>query len=265
MAERVRTLEVLRHPESDQRDDVVAVEEPLAIRLEGQPLVVTMRTPGHDRELAAGLLYTEGLIDGPDELRALAHVRDPSNPRDNTVDVRLASGLRADRAALASAQRSMFASSACGICGKATIEQVLRRAPRLDAPRRAPPELLLDLPGRMREAQAAFAATGGLHAAALFTFDGALEVLREDIGRHNAVDKVLGWRLLQDRAPVDDRVLLLSGRAGFELVQKALFARVPVVAAVGAASSLAVALAREGGVQLVGFLRGGRFNQYHPA
>ena len=265
MRERVRTFHVLRHPESDHASDAVAIEEPLEIRVEGQPLVVTMRTPGHDRELAAGLLYTEGVIDGPDDLAALAHVRDPADPQENTVDARLASGLGLRRASLASAQRSMFASSACGICGKASIEQVLRRAPALSAPRRAPPELLVGLPEKMRAFQAAFDATGGLHAAALFTFGGELEVLREDIGRHNAVDKVLGWRLLQDRAPVDDRVLVLSGRAGFELVQKALFARVPSVAAVGAASSLAVELAREGGVQLVGFLRGGRFNEYAPA
>lgn len=259
-----RPVDVRRHPGggADRVRDMVAVEEPLELRVEGRSLVVTMRTPGNDEELAAGLLYTEGVIDGPDDLRAMAKIRDPSDPRDNTLDVRLAAGVRADAEAFTSARRSLYASSACGVCGKATIEQVLRRVPSLAAPRRAEPALLCGLPAAMRPLQDAFQATGGIHAAALFSFDGQLEVLREDIGRHNAVDKVLGWRLLEDRAPVDDRVLVVSGRAGFELVQKAAVAGVPVLAAVGAASSLAVSLAAEVGMQLVGFLRADRFNEY---
>lgn len=243
-------------------DDEVAVEEPLELRIDGESLLVTMRTPGHDVELAAGLLYTEGLIDGADDLVAVAHIDDPADARGNTIDTRLAGGVRRGQTNLLSSQRAMFASSACGICGGATLDQVLRRVGPLQTPRRASPTLLLSLPARMREAQASFAKTGGLHAAALFDFDGGLEVLREDIGRHNAVDKVLGWRLLRDEVPVDDRVLLVSGRAGFELVQKALVARVPVMAAIGAPSSLAVELARAGGMQLIGFLRDGRLNDY---
>lgn len=256
------TVRVWRHPEEKLDDDELAVEEPLELRVEGRSLAVVMRTPGHDRELAAGFLWTEGLIDGPDDLAALAYVRAPREPRDNTLDARLASGLRLEDSRFNAAKREMFASSSCGVCGKATIANVLRAIPPLTAPLRAPSELLLSLPAKMREAQATFSRTGGLHAAALFSPEGELEVLREDIGRHNAVDKVLGWRLLQDRAPVDDRVLMVSGRAGFEVVQKALFARVPVLAAVGAPSSLAVRLAEEAGMQLVGFLRDGRFNQY---
>lgn len=255
-------VRIWRHPDEASDDDELAVEEPLEIRVEGRPLAVVMRTPGHDEELAAGFMWTEGLIDGPDDLAALAYVRDPREPRDNTLDARLASGVRLEDSRFNAAKREMFASSSCGVCGKATIANVLRAIPPLRAPMRAPAALLLSLPERMRAAQAAFSRTGGLHAAALFGADGALEVLREDIGRHNAVDKVLGWRLLQDRAPVDDRVLLVSGRAGFEVVQKALFARVPVLAAVGAPSSLAVRLAEEAGMQLIGFLRDGRFNQY---
>ncbi len=256
-----RSVPVRRHPGGPDRD-LVVVEEPLELRVEGRPLVVTMRTPGHDRELAAGLLYTEGVIDGPDDLAAVAKIRDPAIPRDNTVDVRLASGVRAEAERFTSARRALYASSACGVCGKATIEEVMRRVPALDSPRRAPAALLRRLPAAMRLRQDAFLATGGIHAAALFDFGGTLEVLREDIGRHNAVDKVLGWRLLADRVPVDDRILVISGRAGFEIVQKAAAAGVPVLAAVGAPSSLAVSLARELGMQLAGFLRAERLNEY---
>lgn len=258
-------VRVRRHPAGTVHDDVVATEEPLEIRVEGRPLAVTMRTPGHDRELVAGFLYSEGLIDGADDLTAVAHIRNPSDPRDNTVDVRLAAGVSADEGRFASAQRAFFASSSCGVCGKATIDNILVGAPPLESPRRAPPELLVGLPARMRAVQDTFDRTGGLHAAALFDFQGELEVLREDIGRHNAVDKVLGHRLLADRVPVDDRILLVSGRVGFEILQKALVARVPVVAAVGAPSSLSADLARRSGVQLFGFLRDGTMNEYVSA
>jgi FdhD protein len=254
----------LAWPETDWDTDRVATEEPLEIRVEGRPLVVAMRTPGHDIELAAGFLYTEGLIDGADDIAAIAKIQDPLDPQDNTLNIRLASGVDLSEGRFASAQRNFYASSSCGLCGKATIASVLLGAPPLNDPRRADHRLLLGLPQAMRKAQETFERTGGLHAAALFAFDGTLEVLREDIGRHNAVDKVLGWRLRRDQVPVDDRILLVSGRAGFELVQKALVARVPVLAAVGAPSSLAVQLAVEGGMQLVGFLRDGRFNVYSP-
>jgi len=251
-------------PQADWSTDRVVTEEPLEIRVEGRPLAVTMRTPGHDPELVAGFLYTEGVVDGADDLAALRKVQDPLDPQDNTLDVRLASGVDLEDGRFASARREFYASSSCGLCGKATIANILRGAPPLRDPRRATAELLLSLPEALAAAQVGFAATGGAHAAALFSFDGALEVLREDVGRHNAVDKVLGWRFLRDEVPVADRVLMVSGRAGFELVQKALVARVPVMAAVGAPSSLAVQLAREGGLQLVGFLRDGRFNVYGP-
>lgn len=242
--------------------DPVVQEEPLELRVEGRTLMLTMRTPGHDEELAAGLLYTEGLIDGADDLAAMARVREPLDPQDNTLDVRLAAGVRLDPERFASAQRALYASSACGLCGRSTLRNLLRAHPPLRAPLRFAPELLLELPARMRAVQEAFERTGALHAAALFGPDGALEVLREDVGRHNAVDKVLGWRLLRDEVPVDDRVLLLSGRLGFEILQKALVARIPVVAAVGAPSSLAIALAAEAGIQLAGFVRDGRLNLY---
>jgi FdhD protein len=221
-----------------------------------------MRTPGHDKELAAGFLYTEGCVDGADDFQAIAHVKDPRTQGDNIVDVRLAAGTRVDPERLASAQRSFYASSSCGLCGKTTIDRVLKNAPTVKPMPLLDQEFLRSLPQRMREAQEVFASTGGLHAAALFRMNGDLEVLREDIGRHNAVDKVLGWRLLQDTVPVSDSILLVSGRAGFELVQKAIMAGVSAMAAVGAPSSLAVDLAERSGMQLVGFLKSSGFNRY---
>jgi len=254
--------DVCREPSGVQEDDWIVVEEPLEIRVEGRPMAVTMRTPGHDRELAAGFLYTEGCVDGVDDFQAIASVKDPRTQGDNIVDVRLASGTRLDPERFASAQRSLYATSSCGICGKASIDRVLQNTSPVRAIPKVSADLLRGLPEKMRAAQAAFSSTGGIHAAALFTLEGELEVLREDVGRHNAVDKVLGWRFLADQVPVDDRVLLVSGRAGFELVQKAIMAGVPAMAAVGAPSSLAVDLARSSGMQLIGFLKKDRFNRY---
>ncbi len=241
-------------------DDRLAAEEPLEIRVEGEPMAVVMRTPGHDLELVAGFLVTEGVIDGPDDLVAMAHIDDPSDPQGNTVDVVLAGGVPAGRRDRA--RRELFASSSCGVCGKASIERVFLSVPPLTQRLQPDPSVLLSLPKVLRGVQALFDQTGGLHAAALFTPEGELEVMREDVGRHNAVDKVVGWRLRQDRLPVDDRILLVSGRTGFEIVQKAVVARIPALAAVGAPSSLAVGLAREAGLYLAGFLRDGRFNRY---
>jgi FdhD protein len=240
--------------------DVVAREEPLEIRIEGRSVAITMRTPGHDLELAAGFLFTEGVIDGPDDLTALAHVDDPSAPEGNTVDTVLAPGVPAGRRS--AADRQMFASSSCGVCGKASIDRLRQLIPPLGTPIAMDAEVLMRLPHTLREAQDVFENTGGLHAAGLFTADGRLEISREDIGRHNAVDKVIGWRLRRDAIPIDDRILLVSGRAGFEIIQKALMAGISTVAAVGAPSSLAVELARDNGLRLIGFLRDGRFNQY---
>lgn len=242
--------------------DVLAVEEPLEIRVEGRPLAITLRTPGHDLELAAGFLLTEGVIDGRDDLVALRHVDPPSDPRGNTVDAVLAGGVEAHRAALDRATRELYATSSCGLCGKASIDRLRTRFPPLRSRLDPPTELLRSLAEPFDRALPGFAATGGLHGAALVDLDGRFEVAREDVGRHNAVDKVLGWRLLADRVPVDDRVLVVSSRIGFEIVQKARAAQVSAVVAMGAASTLAVDLATDAGITLVGFLRSDRFVRY---
>jgi FdhD protein len=254
--DRVTERPVARWPSGARAADRVAVEEPLEIRVEGEPLAVVLRSPGDDLDLVAGFLLTEGVIDGPDDLAALAHTAE------NTVDVRLAGGVSAHRAALARATRELYATSSCGVCGKASLDrlEVLAR-PRPF--RLAPdPPLLLSLPARLRALQSGFSETGGLHGAALIGFDGTADVSREDVGRHNAVDKVLGARLRADRVPVDDRLLVVSSRAGFEVVQKAAVAGVPLVAALGAATSLAIDLAARMNVTLVGFLREDRYNVY---
>jgi FdhD protein len=240
--------------------DPVAVEEPLEIRIGPTPLAVAMRTPGHDAELAAGFLHAEGLVQTRSDLLALRAA--PECGVENVVEVRLR-----DEPAAARAGRAFVATSSCGVCGKTSIEQVF--ATGLPLPERGRPRiprrLLEELPERMRRAQRLFSRTGGLHAAALFEpqADGlALRVLREDVGRHNAVDKVVGERLLAGRLPLRDALLVLSGRASFEVVQKAARAGIPLVAAVGAPSSLALRLAERTGMTLVGFLRRGRFNLY---
>jgi FdhD protein len=250
--------QVSRFPPEDTSEDVLVVEEPLEIRIEGTPLAVTMRTPGHDRDLAAGFLLTEGIIDGLDDLVAL----EPIGNSGNVVDCVLAGGVAAHRDQVSRATRELYATSSCGICGKASIDRLEVLAGPITTRFDVDAELLLGLPAILSEAQEAFARTGGLHGAALVRPDGTLEVVREDIGRHNAVDKVLGHRLLTDRVPVDDRLLLISSRAGFEVVQKALVAGVPAIAAVGAASTLAVDLASRSGMTLVGFLRAERFVRY---
>lgn len=251
---------VRRGPAAIEEQDHVVVEEPLEIRIEDRSLAVTMRTPGADRELAAGFLLTEGVIDGAEDLTALGAL--PGDPKENTIVARVAGGVQAHLQAIERASRELFATSACGICGKASLDriEILTQVPI--QPMEPDPGVLASLPGALRGAQPTFHRTGGLHAAALVTPDGQLEVVREDIGRHNAVDKVLGWRLLQDRVPVSERILLVSGRAGFEIVQKARVAGVPVVAAMGAASSLAVDLAEASGITLIGFLRPDRWTRY---
>lgn len=247
--------------------DPVAVEEPLEIRLamagaaESVPLTVTLRTPGDDAELAAGLLYAEGLVATRDDLAELRTARDPGRPLDNRVEVRLRPGLVPDLQGLA---RTFVASAACGVCGKTTLDSVFAAGfpPLAPGRPRVAPELLEALPERMRAGQRSFARTGGLHAAALFTPEGELLLLREDVGRHNAVDKLVGALLLADRLPASEGLLLVSGRVGFEITQKALRAGLPILAAVGAPSSLSLRLAQRSGMTLVGFLRPGRFNLY---
>ncbi len=249
------------------RTDLVVTEEPLEIRLaaggERRTVAVTMRTPGADFELAAGFLLGEGVIAGRDAIARIAYCTDPdldAAQQYNVVQVTL----RADRLPpLQSLERHFYTTSACGVCGKASLEALRARGLRPPAGEVAvSAEVLRALPGRLRQAQGLFAATGGLHAAALFTAQGDLLAVREDVGRHNALDKLVGWALLTDRLPLSAHVLLVSGRASFELVQKALAGGVPVFCAISAPSSLAVALAREFGMTLVGFLRGERFNVY---
>jgi len=244
-----------------RKDDFLAAEEPLEIRIGENPLSVTMRTPGHDVELAAGFLFTEGLVQRREQIAALENVAsDDDGKRGNVVRAELSSEALPDFEKL---RRHFFAASSCGICGKASIDAVRSRLLRTPNPDfRVAPKLLVSLPEALRSAQDVFERTGGLHAAALFDAEGKLLIVREDIGRHNAVDKVVGWALLNGRIPLSDCVLLVSGRGGFEIIQKAIVAGIPVVASVSAPSSLAVQLARELRLTLIGFLRGNRFVVY---
>jgi FdhD protein len=252
-----------------ERADLLAAEEPLGIRVDGTALTMTMRTPGDDIELAAGFLVSEGVVASPADIAGMqvcdgttcGHVS--HDGLGNIVDVTLAPGVTVP----AGARRSFITTSACGVCGKASIEDIcaLPQAGVADDPGHVTPALLASLPDRLRDAQRVFSSTGGLHAAGLFTADGELLVVREDIGRHNAVDKVVGWALLTGRLPLAGCILLVSGRASFELVQKAVLAGIPVLAAVSAPSSLAVELAEETGLTLVGFLRGPSMNVYTGA
>ena len=240
--------------------DELAIEEPVEIRVRGRAVSVTMRTPGHDDELAAGFLLTEGLIRRPNDILKIEACG--RNEEGNLINVLLAPDVHVDFERLT---RHVFASSSCGLCGKATIDAVRGQFPSITNNASVSSDVLQSLPDKMRQAQDTFSRTGGLHAAALFDVDGNLLVLREDVGRHNAVDKVLGHALLKDRLPLDRHILLVSGRSSFEIMQKALAGRIPIVAAVSAPSSLAVEFANEAGQTLVGFLREGRMNIYaHP-
>jgi FdhD protein len=240
-------VSVVRIPDG-VADDVVAVEEPLEIRIAGTPVAVTMRTPGHDEELALGFALSEGLQPSgarlPDDLAA------------NTVELD-APGFDPSRLA-----RSFYTTSSCGVCGKGALEAVAVEAPRVESGLRVTAGLVAALPDRLRAAQPAFEATGGLHATGLFDEDGGLLCLREDVGRHNAMDKVIGWAFGAGRLPLTNNLLCVSGRLSFELVQKAAVAGCPILVAVGAPSSLAVDLAADRGVTLCGFVRGGRLNVY---
>jgi FdhD protein len=240
-------------------DDLV-IEEPLEIRVRGRAISVTMRTPGHDAELAAGFLLTEKVIAGASDILRISPC--DRNEAGNIVNVQLAPDVVVDFQRLT---RHVFASSSCGLCGKATIDAIAQHFRSVKSTVRFEPELIATIARRMREAQATFDRTGGLHAAAIFDQIGTMLALREDIGRHNAIDKVLGYALLQRRLPLDCHVLLISGRASFEIVQKALAAGIPVIAAVSAPSSLAVDFAQRNGQTLIGFVRENRMNIYtHP-
>lgn len=240
------------------RPDMLAVEEPLEIRVRGRSVAVTMRTPGHDRELAAGFLFTERVIRERKHLLDIRTCRASLEPQ-NTLDVFLRAGVEVDFARLT---RHVFATSSCGLCGKASIEAVKQHFPPVTSPMTVSAKTLLRLPAQMKRAQAAFAKTGGLHAAAIFDASGKLVVLREDVGRHNAVDKVLGFAFLENKLPLNFHILLVSGRASFEILQKSLAAQIPIICAVSAPSSLAVDFARSSGQTLVGFLRGEGMNVY---
>ena len=249
-----------------RRSDTLATEEPLELRIKAaharQTVAVTMRTPGADFELAAGFLYNEGILKSRDDLLRISYCTE-AEQRYNTVNVTLRGGELPDVARL---ERHFTTTSACGVCGKASLEGLEVQASALPEPSfTVAPDVITALPEKLREAQGLFDATGGLHAAALFTKEGELLALREDVGRHNALDKLIGWALLEGLLPLDEHIVLLSGRASFELLQKALMAGIPVVCAVSAPSSLAVSVAQNFNQTLVGFLRGERFNIYTGA
>ncbi|KXK62578.1 sufurtransferase FdhD [Micromonospora rosaria] len=261
-------LDATGGPVSVRRPDSISVEEPLEIRVgpagpgRRRPLAVTMRTPGDDLDLAVGFLLTEGLIRSADDvLTAQLCAGDQTPNTYNVVDVVLAPGVPEP---VADPARNFYTTSSCGVCGKASIDAVRTRSvfAVADDPLTVPAEVLAALPDRLRAAQRVFDRTGGLHAAGLFTAEGEQVVLREDVGRHNAVDKVIGWAVRAGRLPLAGHLLLVSGRASFELTQKAWMAGVPLLAAVSAPSSLAVDLAEEAGLTLVGFLRGRTMNVY---
>jgi FdhD protein len=245
--------------QSRRLQDYLVVEEPLEIRVNDTPLTVTMRTPGQDLELAAGFLWTEGLIE---DARQIATIREGTvngGKLENRVEIKL-NGVALDREQL---QRNFFAASSCGICGKASIEAVRRRGlKRANSEITIRPELICSLPEKLKSAQAIFGRTGGLHAAAVFDRNGELLAIREDVGRHNAVDKIVGWAFTNGKLPLRDSILMVSARGGFEIIQKAVAAGFPVVASVSAPSGLAVQLAREMGLTLIGFVRDQRFVVY---
>lgn len=250
-----------------RRPDTLATEEPMEIRLvtggETQTVAVTMRTPGADFELAAGFLYGEGIVTSRDDIRRISYCVDPevdAEQQYNIVNVELRPGLDYD---VRSLERHFYTTSACGVCGKASLEQLeIRGCPVVSPGPEVSAGTIYALPERLRGAQRLFDSTGGLHAAALFDAEGTLLTLREDVGRHNATDKLVGWALLDGKLPLNEHIVMVSGRSSFEILQKCLTAGVPIVCAISAPSSLAVDVARDFGMTLVGFLRGEKFNAY---
>ena len=242
--------------------DIVAVEEPLEIRVRGQAIAITMRTPGHDDELAAGFLLSENILQNRTDITEIAHCREgAAGDYDNTLNVFLAPSVTID---LEKLTRHVFASSSCGLCGKASIESVQQHFPAMDNQATIAGSLISSLPDKLRDAQPTFDQTGGLHAAGIFTLDGELLVSREDIGRHNAVDKAIGHQFLAE-SKLEESILMVSGRISFEILQKALAARIPIIAAVSAPSSLAVKFAQRNNQILAGFVRGKNLNIYSGA
>jgi FdhD protein len=249
MARDQRALDVLRLPARRLESDRLAVEEPLEIRIDGKAIAVTMRTPGHDEELALGFCLSEGIPS--------RSVRLPDDFAANTVEVDVDVGFDPE-----SVRRNFYTSSSCGVCGKGALEAVAVAAPRVKSELKVTLPLVTSLPERLREEQETFEATGGLHAAGLFAATGALLCVREDVGRHNALDKVVGWAFTSGLLPLADHIICVSGRLSFELVQKSAVAGCPILVAVGAPSSLAVELATDRGITLCGFVRNGSANVY---
>jgi FdhD protein len=256
----------VRNGVSERIADAAAVEEPLQVRIDGEAFAVLMRTPGDDRHLTAGFLYSERILRSAPDVVSIEPCVDRTHPgRSNVIDVALAPGARTAAEDRLAEQRKVVANAACGLCGRVTIESLQVQAPYIDAAWTLDRQRAATLPSRLRARQSAFDETGGLHAAGLFAPDGTCDGLAEDVGRHNAVDKVVGRLLLDDRLPRADRALVVSGRASFEIVQKAFLAGIPIVAAVSAPSSLAIDLAAAAGITLLGFVRDGGFNVYtHP-
>ena len=275
MVDALKAIEIVRVRGGRQRPDVdrTAAEEPLEVRLHGRSFAVIMRTPGADLALTAGFLLSERVLTSADDLATIEHCREQPAPDasgedlhpENVVNVTLTGGSAAGLEQAMGDRRQVLGNSSCGLCGRLTIASLKTDVAPLTFGRRINASTIACLPDRLREAQAVFKETGGIHAAGLFTVDGAVEAVAEDVGRHNAVDKVIGQMLLADRLPLSDFVLFVSGRTSFEIVQKAVLAGIPVVGAVSAPSSLAVELAREVGLTLIGFARGVSFNIYsHP-
>ncbi len=259
------TVWVVENGKVRSQSDQLATEEPLEIRLVSpqKTIAVTMRTPGADFELAAGFLYGEGVVKNREDIARISYCVDPEvdgEQRFNIVNVALREGLSVDLQPL---ERHFFTTSACGVCGKASLEALrLRGCPVIPEGTEVPVEVIYSLPEQLRKAQRVFSSTGGLHAAALFDLQGQLLSVQEDVGRHNALDKLVGSAVLSNHLPFNNHIVMVSGRSSFEILQKCLAAGVPIICAVSAPSSLAVALAREFGITLVGFLRGERFNVY---
>lgn len=268
MSRSLSEIQILKFPELQKTNDVLAVEEPLEIRLgfyenekfTHKAISITMRTPDHDFELAAGFLFTEGILQSANQISGIKHCgKIGKEGFENTVRVDVAKDVKIDFKRL---ERHFYTSSSCGVCGKTSIEALQTGVKKIESNLKIKADLIHNLPEILQKSQTVFNETGGLHASALFDKNGNLEIVREDVGRHNALDKVIGAKFLQNEMPLSDKILLVSGRASFELVQKALMAGIPILAAVGSPSSLAVELAKEFGMTLIGFVRDNRFNIY---
>jgi FdhD protein len=259
----IREVDVLRHGHPAAERDSVAVEEPMEVRVNGASFAVIMRTPGADRDLAAGFLLAEDVIRGDDEIGAIEYCQDVADEgRGNTINVTVTGAAVERLSARLGERRHVTMTASCGMCGRRTIESLQSRVAVVKGEWTVSADVISSLPDRLRSSQAVFDSTGGLHAAGLFDRSGQLQLSAEDVGRHNAVDKIVGRTLLAGRHPLDTSILLVSGRTSFELVQKALVAGVPLIAAVSAPSSLAIQLAEESNITLCGFVRGEKFNIY---